>query len=198
MDFFQMKVGTSLSEEEGVCKAVCTLHIHTRLNFLITFELLNVFKSKDALWLLPDGKRVCGQPVVPLCFGFILPITTASILPQCGLATASMVTLCFFLSTRYASSFLSGILKELVPLTLRSEDSQIWSQIWWDESACFPSSRWVVLKVTAKAGKWKCFCSFQYSCVQPAYFGTLTFTLKGKALSHFKMTSVALILYWKW
>lgn len=66
MDFFQMKVGTSLSEEEGVCKAVCTLHIHTRLNFLITSELLNVLKSKDALWLLPDGKRVCGQPVVPL------------------------------------------------------------------------------------------------------------------------------------
>lgn len=49
----------------------------------------------------------------------------------------------------------------------------------------------------AKAGKWKCFCTFRYSYVQPACFGILTLPWKGKALSHFKMTLVDLI-HWKW
>lgn len=39
MDFLQIKVGTSLLDEEGICRAMCTLHIHASLNFLITFEM---------------------------------------------------------------------------------------------------------------------------------------------------------------
>lgn len=52
MDFFQIKVGTSLSDGKGICRAMCTLHIHASLNFLITFEMYNVFKWKHAIWWL--------------------------------------------------------------------------------------------------------------------------------------------------
>lgn len=62
MDFFHIKVGTSLSDEKGICRAVCTLHIHASLKFLITFELSNVFKSSCASWVLIDEGRVSGQP----------------------------------------------------------------------------------------------------------------------------------------
>ena len=36
------------------------------------------------------------------------------------------------------------------------------------ERTCFPSYRWVILKVKMKAGKWKCFHIFWYFYVQPA------------------------------
>lgn len=59
-----MKVGTSLSGKKASAETECVLHIHTSWNFLITFEMYNVFKSKYAVrFFLLCGSRRLSFPV---------------------------------------------------------------------------------------------------------------------------------------
>lgn len=108
MDFFQIKVSTSLSDGKGICRAMCTLHIHASLNFLITFEMYNIFKWEYAVWLLIDEMRVCGQARASVSLSVVVssswPSSPLSSFTHCrprpspvgqrGLVTAQMVTLC--------------------------------------------------------------------------------------------------------
>lgn len=79
VDFFQMKVGTSLSGKKASAETECVLHIHTSWNFLITFEMYNVFKSKYAVrfFLLCGSRRLS----FPVCCSLILTIILTCALP---------------------------------------------------------------------------------------------------------------------
>lgn len=105
MDFFQIKVGTSLSGKKASAKTECILHIHASRNFLITIEMYNVFKSKYAVRLfLKEMRGLCGARRLSFtnCCRLILPIILlyspfpmtgkAGPVGQSGLATALCIT----------------------------------------------------------------------------------------------------------
>lgn len=106
MDFFQIKVGTSLSGEKACAKTERILHIHASWNFLITIEMYNVFKSKYAVRLLLEEMRgLCRTRRLSfaICCNLLFPILLTSALhfPRQGEAgpvgqsgSAPCLTLC--------------------------------------------------------------------------------------------------------